>query len=233
MTNIVMIARDRHRLLAQTLESLYAHTPREEFNLVIVDDGSEDFRTLKLLTAYAEHANCAVVSVLNSGHVLAQLKNLGAAAAEQFFGRGDWLYFSDSDVWFAPDWLEKLTSFAESGEPESFRLWGGQAHPFHKPQAVRGDLDERFITYSVLDGPSWLMRWDTWERFGPLQRDCAPGTCQSEEYPFCRALTDAGYRIGVIHPHVVVHTGLTNTSGADAPGANERRAMIPKGVLAE
>ena len=105
-TNVVMLVRDRYQLTEQALSSLYENTPREQFNLVIVDDSSQDFRTLNLIKRFSKE-NCAVLRIDNSQHVLARAKNLGVFWSQQTFGRGDWLYLSDSDVWFSPGWLEK------------------------------------------------------------------------------------------------------------------------------
>lgn len=232
MTSVVMICRGRYRLLAQAIESLRENTERESYNVVFVHDSlSDDFRVGSLLKRVAGGmSNAQLVTLENSDHVLARMKNLGVAWSEQTWGRGDWLYLSDSDVWFSPGWLEALTLQAENSEDLRFRLWGGQVHPFH----VGIPIPQWGITeHSVLDGPSWLMRWDTWSRIGGLSRKCAPGVGQSEEYPFCSKLLAGGGRIGVIHPHAVVHTGLTQTDGKDAPGREEREKTIPKGVIAE
>lgn len=249
MTNVVMIGRNRLALTKQSIESLYANTLGDDWTLAYVDDGSDDFRCLKYLRSITRKNFMLLEVSVGGSHVLSQLKNIGAYASEMRWGRGNWLYFSDNDVWFSPGWMSKLTSAAETSEIDiGFRLWGGQVHPFHQPiKKIAVDMDE----YEILDGPSWLMRWGTWDLCGPLDRTTAPGACQSEEYGFCQRLLRAGIikkeressglevtvfegaRIGVIHPHVVVHTGLTQSNGALAPGAAERRAVIPAGVLAE
>lgn len=230
MTNIIIITRNRFNLISQTIASLYCHTETNQFNLVIVDDGSDDFRCKRGLRGI-NRANCSLLEVSNSGHTLSQLKNLGVAWAEQRWGRGDWLYLSDGDVWFSEGWLEKLLEVTGRKCFWNFTLFGGQIHPFHKP--LPGSENWDVTEHSILDGPSWLMRWSTWDQYGPLDRTTAPGVCQSEEYPFCQRLIAGGSRIGVISPHVVVHTGLTHLDGTDCVGRTEREAMIPKGVIAE
>lgn len=248
ITNIAMISHDRHRLLRQSIESLYAHTDRESFNLVVCDDGSTDFRATKFLRELP-YPNYSLVEVRNSGHVLSQLKNMAVGWSGQRFGHHDWLYISDSDVFFAQGWLDKLIATAEVTEPHRFALWGGQIHPFHQPLYGTNPTDwsqwdkdggnKTVMTeHSVLDGPSWLMRWKTWRRYGPFDRTTAAGVCMSEEYPFCNKLisgcsTYAGHRIGVINPHVVSHTGLTNSNGEPAPGYEERLKICWPGVLYE
>lgn len=259
MTNIVMlIGPGRYRLTRQALESLICGTDPATYTLTMVCD-ELDFRTESLIKT---GLHTTALHVKNSGHTLSQLKNIGVAWSEQRFGRGDWLYISDSDVWFSPGWLEKLSDCAKFSNPV---LWGGQIHPFHQPIKREDDSvfwqggivndgpDRRYqwTTHSVLDGPSWMMRWSTWDQYGPFDRTTPPGVCQSEEYPFCERLTKPrqlitgdgdggtrhvdgpGGRIGVISPHVVVHTGLTHLDGHDCVGRKEREAMIPKGVLAK
>jgi len=231
MTNIVMLCRGRLRLTEQAFESLFVHTREEEYTLTVVhDSGGDDFRISRLLRRLGEtRRNFFLLDLPNSGHVLAQMKNIGVGASEERFGRGDWLYLSDSDVWFGPGWLEEMTLTAGNAEENGFRLFGGQVHPFHKPIGQGIYLNE----HSVLDGPSWLIRWSTWKEIGGFERSCAAGVCQSEEYPWCEKLKLSGGRIGVISPAVVVHTGLSQHDGKDAPGRVEREKMIPQGVIAE
>lgn len=228
MVNIAMLIRGRLRLSQQTLQSLYANTREKEFTCTVVSDSEDDFRVRNLLRSYLDHKNFSLLEVNNSGHVLSQLKNLAIGWSSQRFGRGDWLYISDGDVFFTPAWLTKLTECAIATEPD-FALWGGQIHPFHKPFEPATSPTE----HAVLDGPSWLMRWKTWNTVGPFSRRNEPGPCRSEEYPWCERLITQGRRIGVIQPHCVIHTGLTQTDGKDAPGRAERAALIPESVIAE
>lgn len=236
MTNITMLCRGRYRLTAQALESLYLNTKREDFSLVLIHDSADDdFRVFRLLQGYAAHPNCSLLRVENSRHVLAQLKNLGVFWSRQTFGQGDWLYLSDCDVAFLPGWLEQLTQAAEFSEHAFFRLWGGQVHPYHQSTGTWAvdDKHEPCLTqHGMLDGPSWLMRWSTWRESKGLKGTTA-GVCKGEDVQFCQDLVARGGRIGVIHPHVVVHTGLTQTDGQDAPGRDQREKMIPEGILAE
>lgn len=236
MTNIVMIVKDRLRLTQQALQSLRSHTDPAQYTLTLVDDASQDFRIMRLLDMQCEkYSNTRLIRIQWSDGVVSRAKNLGVYWSEQCFGRSDWLYLSDNDVYFKEGWLDSLVNYAMCTEPHDFALWGGQVHPFHR-NLSGGVLS---WAYSVLDGPSWLMRWYTWDHCGPLDPHTAPGVCQSEEYPFCKEVLEhgsAGFqpsRIGVIHPHVVLHTGLTNSDGKDAPGRKEREAQMEPGVIYE
>ena len=239
MTSIVMLCQDRFKLTSQALSSLMSHTDRGAFNLTLVDDGSIDFRIRNLLRNASVVQPASFIEVEKSDHNLGKLKNLGSAWSALNFGCGpeDWLYLSDCDVYFTEGWLDKLIKVAEDTERHGFKLWGGQVHPFHQSTVMVGGCYETGVPYvkeySVLDGPSWLMRWKTWHEFGPLTMTGGAGPCKSEEYPFCEKLRDAGGRIGVIQPHVVIHTGLTQTDGKDAPGRKEREQHRVQGVLYE
>lgn len=244
MTNIILLSHERPRLLRQCIESLYANTPQDQFTCTVIEDSSLDFKVGKYLRSLT-YKNLTVLEIQNSGHVVSQLKNLGVFYARQRFGTPEWLHIGDADTVFLPGWLERLTAAALASECIGFRLWGGQVHPFHQP--INAFDDPRMTEHSVLDGPSWFMRWTTWREIGPLSRTCAPGACQSEDAEWCSRLTkpviggsyrDAGkqrggYRIGVTVPHCVIHTGLSQSNGAPAPGGAERRLLIPEGVLAE
>ena len=243
MTNIVMLVKDRFRLTEQALETLYSYTPRDQFNLTLVDDEGTDFRVVwNLLDRYGKKSNATSLRINKSEHVLGKAKNLGVFWSEQTFGFGDWLYISDNDVYFTPGWLKTLTDIAEATEKYGFKLWGGQIHPYHHSVDLTTDSlflenlvtpNHKLLEYQVLDGPSWLMRWKTWMDSHKLPTNTTPGTCKGEDAEFCQYLTDTGGRIGVIHPFVVYHTGLTNTAGEDAPGRREREAQRVRGVLYE
>lgn len=234
MTNIVMVVKDRWRLTEQALESLVQNTPAELYTLTLVDDASQDFRTRRLLARFASAANVSLLRIETSAGVVARAKNIGVAWSQQSFARGEWLYLSDNDVLFHPGWLPTLGVCARLSECFGYTLWGGQVHPFHHP------LDSTYMSgpngcvlkeHGVLDGPSWLMRWRTWKELRGLRRNCAPGTGQSEDAEFCARLRSRGGRIGVVVPHVVIHTGVTNTSGEPIVGAE----LFPRvlGVLYE
>jgi|GEM_PF-2044158 len=256
-TNICLLAKDRPRLTDQALRSLYENTDKKSFTLTCVEDASTDFRTTRLLERYAaDHRNMALISLKSSKGITGQARNLAVYWSEKYFGAGDWLALSDNDVWFSPGWLEKLTKLATFLEPSGYRLFGGQVHPYHQP--INNSLQEAigtdplFTEHSMLDGPSWLMRWDTWRKYGPLECH-TPGVCQGEDVTFCQRLTAplgpcqpteeqiragqievyGGGRIGVINPHVVAHTGIRQSNGNLAPGAEIRLQQAIPGVLYE
>lgn len=236
MTNAVILTRNRPRLLHQCMESLVAHTDPEAYNLVLVDDASDNFCEGPDGWPYGlpRPKHSSFLRAQNSGHVLAQLKNLGVAWSEQRFGRGEWLYIGDADTWFSKGWLSDLMHNASHSEEFRFCLWGGQVHPFHQINSTLHIDDDVAITeHCAIDGPSWLMRWSTWDTFGPLARTTEAGTCKGEDGAFGDRIRAAGYKLGCIQPHVVIHTGLRNTEGELAVGADIRAQQRIQDVIYE
>jgi hypothetical protein len=223
VTNIVLLVRDRYRLTKQTLDTLRANTDPETYNLTIVDDGSMDFRVRRLILRECDRPGTTAVTVLNSKHVLADLKNIGVMWSGMTFGRDEsgWLYLSDNDVYFLPDWLDRLTQAARMTGKHGFAIWSGQAHPYHLPTGFSvstGDNGPIVREYQSLAGTSWLMPWHLWDEFGPLI-GTAPGVCQSEDVTFIERVRQSGKMAGVPDPQVLLDCGITQSDGKPSPGA--------------
>ena len=104
-----------------------------------------------------------------------------------------------------------------------FRLLGGYAHPFNGTNRFFGEGTPHEVhEKNAVDGLSWLMRCETWDKYGPLM-DNARGVRQSEDFEWCQRVRKDGYRVGVVWPHVVKNCGLIDTFGEEIPGADEVR----------
>lgn len=214
--NIVMLVKDRINLTTQTLSTLYKNTVPDMFNVTIIDDDSTSGKRWEALAA-----NMTVLTIRNSKGITGQARNLGVYWAERYWGRAQWLYLSDNDVYFTPGWLDKLVGVMLAAEDYGFRIMGGWNHPFLRPR-------EGFSTtyngktvheYDALTGASQLMRWDMWDKYGPLDAH-AKGVSQSEDWKFCRDIAKDGGKIGAVHQRLVWNTGLTDTYGKAATGAD-------------
>lgn len=229
MVNIILIAKDRYKLTKQAIMSLSKNTDPESYNLTFVDDGSIDPFLLPAIPGASLH-------IYPSRGIVGLVRNIGADFAERYWGRGDWLYFSDNDVYFHSGWLETMV-FAIS-HPETFAVLGGCRHPFHKPAGkwcgflCKGDKEVEVCDADAVAGYSMIMSWDTWKTYGPFDQH-AKGVGQSEDFAVCQKVVKAGYKVGYVSPPVLVVTGLTNTLGEKVPGHEELKAMVPEGVVAE
>lgn len=243
--NIVMLVCNRPRLTRQALESLYNNTPKGVFNLTVIDDGSSS-RDSELLAREMQHKfknsgrDLVWVTLQPSVGVTGRVRNLGVYWADKHWGRGDWLYLSDNDVYFLPDWLSKLTSVLARGGLMRLSILGGWNHPFLKPSSkddipiVNISRSSYIHSHDAVTGASQLMRWSVWDEFGPLDAH-AKGVGQSEDWAMCRKIINAGGRVGSIYPRVVLNCGVTNSFGEPSTGAEEMKMelMEHRGVIWE
>lgn len=225
--NIVMLVKDRDRLTNQCLDSLAKNTPLDLYNLTIVDDCSktplEDWYAFRGSTERIGWKPMPVTVVrVGSGSITGRARNLGIYWAEKYWGRGDYLYLTDNDVYFTPGWLEKMVSTFEPVNKEYAFVLGGWNHPFLQPN---GEVPwekygmPKVHTHDAVAGASQLMRWKTWDKYGPLDAH-AVGVGQSEDWKFCQDIIKGGGRVGSIYPRVVFNCGVTNSFGQPSPGAD-------------
>ena len=228
MTNVVLLVHNRPRLTHQTLDTLYAATPKDQFNLTIVDDGS-DMDTERVLAQFASkhRENLRVISFCRPIHIVGFLKNVGAWSAERYFGRGEWLCFIDNDIAFTRGWLDRMEDRLTFGQSPGVevRILGGYRHPFHQPNAAALPRDEGIEFTDAVAGYMHFMNWATWDRSGPYDQH-AKGVCQSEDFAICQKVKELGGRVGYIDPPVIHNCGITNSEGKPAIGG-EHFPRIP------
>jgi len=149
--------------------------------------------------------------------------------AAGFTGRGNYLYLSDNDVFFPPGWLEKLIEHYEYAWTYGYRVLGAYNHPFNQPVSRIDGVYE----VNHLASQSMLMKWEVWDQFGPFVETPVDKVCQSEDVAFSNKIREAGYKVGVVSPWLVVNTGITNSFGEHIPGWELVKSQAPPGVICE
>jgi hypothetical protein len=233
--NIIMLVHNRHGLTWQALRTLYQNTPEELFNLVIVDDDSRD--TLKdsdplepsLNSMVRMGDNYTTLRISPSKGITGQARNLGVYFAEKYWGRGDYLLLLDNDLFMTQRWLETLIAAFNLVEvTRQCKLLGGWNHPFLQPTPGTPIMAEwaagripgfQYKEHDAVAGACQLMRWKTWDAFGPLDSH-SPGVGQSEDFKFSQDIIKAGGKVGSLYPRCVLNTGLTNSFGQPSTGAD-------------
>ncbi len=104
-TSFVIIAYNEERNIAATLDSIFAQDNLQDYEVVVVNDGSRD-RTLQLVQAVArEYPELKIVDLQpNKGRGAARAAGLAAA-------QGDYLAFVDADIVLPKDWLSRCMSY--------------------------------------------------------------------------------------------------------------------------
>jgi GT2 family glycosyltransferase len=239
MVNIVLLVKDRPRLTDQALRSLYANTPQDQFNLLVMQDGSgPDVQDLMMRYRFRE--NCREIDLGASIGIVGWLRNVGASASERYFGRGEYLVQADNDLFFKRDWLSTMVQRMKFSERYGFKVLGGYRHPFHgaiagyHPSYENGPSKESawIEETDAVAGYMHFMEWETWDKFGPYDQH-AKGVCQSDDFAYCRKIVDAGYRVGYVNPPVIINCGLTNSEGKPAVGHEHFRVNTLENVIYE
>ncbi len=218
--NIIMVTRDRLRLVGQTLASLYANT-RSDYKLTVVDDCS-DQATRYVLALWQNAHPCDLIA--NESPL-----PLGASKNRGLQGKSGLCYLTDNDVYFTEGWLEDLLVAWEARDPK-IKLLGGGCHPYLKTNRIDQHDGYQLHHKDAISGWSWLLEHETWEKYGPLDAN-ALGSGQSEDWAFCQRIRADGYEVASIWPEVVIHCGKTTTEGRPATGAETFQPVA--GVLME
>ncbi|KKM79579.1 hypothetical protein LCGC14_1348460 [marine sediment metagenome] len=233
-TNICMLVHNRHHHTKQAIESLYQNTPNTSFNLVVVDDGSSE-ETAGMLRDQRKLYGFYLSQLPWGGEPkgVGKSRNFAIGLVSDVYGQGALLYCSDNDVYFTEGWLAELIANFEIAEQIGFKLLGAYSHPYQQTEKVYAGMGDYGIHEKLaVASQSWLMRWETWYEYGPLDSH-AKGIGQSEDVAFTNKIRESGWKVGTIFPDVVYSTGVTGSFGKPCPGADLVRKSVPKGVWYE
>lgn len=239
MVNFTMLVRNRPRLTKQSLDSLGTH---EGMTVTVRNDRSNEETHSIIANWFWANEESRWLSCVDPRAPIGtgEARNDVIRTSERKWGRGDYLYVSDNDVFFAPGWLEALIASYELAWKHGFKVVGAYNHPYHTPfgDAVWGDSGLPGYTCVVrqvnaLATQSMLMRWEVWDKYGPFCQTPVDKVCQSEDVDFTNRIVADGFKIGVVSPALVVSTGITNTFGEKIPGWELVKAQCPKGILCE
>lgn len=220
--DIIIPVHNRWKHTKQTLDSLFAHTERSLFKLYVVDDGSDEETALGL----REHPERfeLIKHVLPIGPGAS--RNQAARMITEKYGRGEYLYHSDNDVYFTRGWLGSMTAIFDSFEDQRLKVLGGSCHPYLQTSTrlAWNIIPPYPYTVGIKDavsGYSQLMTWETWDKYGPFDesmRGAKEKIMGSEDWAFCQKIVKDGFKVGSIEPEVIIPCGKTNTYGKPATG---------------
>lgn len=235
--NFTMLTHSRPKHTFQALSSL---SPDSNIKVLVRCDRFLDEGMRDVLDAWSQK-NAIPQRVVYYTTKLAgtgEARNDVIATSKQVYGQCDYLYLSDDDVFFFPHALEKMIPIYEYAKQIGFAVLGAYNHPYHIPVAdfqMPGPGNEaiRIQQVQALALQSMLMSWDVWDAYGPFVETPVGKVRMSEDVAFTNKITQAGLKIGVISPALVVNTGLTDSFGEKIPGWEMVAKQVPYGVFAE
>lgn len=239
VVDIVLPVHNRWKMTKQTLDSLFAHTDKADFNLYVIDDGSDPHDRELLKSYWAKHEVDFQLYVNDQAIAPGPSRNKACADITKHNWRSQYLYHSDNDVYFTAGWLLKLIRTFELVNKKTnnqVKLLGGGCHPYQQNNSVIDDWTQmwRVGVKNAVSGYSQLMTWETWDKYGPFEEDMRGAQVKimgSEDWAFCQRIVKDGFLCCSVEPELVIHCGKTNTYGNPATG-NETFKHI-EGIIIE
>jgi hypothetical protein len=128
-------------------------------------------------------------------------------------------------MYFTPGWLGQLVTTLHILYPQKLRLLGAWNHPYLGKNSELCS-DPLVLTHDAVTGASQMMRWEMWDKYGPLDAH-AVGPGQSEDWKFCQDIIKDGGLVGSLQPHLVFNCGITNSLALQSFDTPESRAQEP------
>ena len=209
-TAIIIVTKNRDRLFNQTMQSLLKNTDKSLYDLIVVDDGSDN---TSLIRSYYSRGDISDLILTNFGSP-SKCRNLGAELARK---KGyKYLYHSDNDMYFLPGWLEECHRIKE--EYLEFIIIGAYCHPFLQKNTDKiNEKDLGWQTVDAVSGNSWFISTEDYFNYGLHEND---GIMNSEDWEMCQRIRKDGYFVVRLTPHKVLHCGVTNSRGEASVGAD-------------
>jgi GT2 family glycosyltransferase len=211
--SIVVVSFDSLLYTRLCVETVLANTDAPAFELIVVDNGSDDGSREYLKALAARDSRVSL---------LANEENVGFPAAcnqGMVAARGEHLVLLNSDTMVPGGWLSRLTSYLDAGEaglvgPVTNRI-GNEAEVLTHYDTYGDFLREAGTRAVSKRGQAFeiqtltmfclAMRRDAWESIGPLDESYGVGTLEDDDYSM-RARR-AGFRLLCAEDVLVHHFG--------------------------
>lgn len=240
LVSLIIPSRNQLKLLRQCVESIIEKTTYTNYELIIVDNGSDDRATLRYLDALAARPGVRVVRDARPFNYSA----LNNAAVKLARGEVVGLINNDVEV-ISPDWLGEMVSHALRPEVGAVgaRLWyaddtlqhagvvlgihgvAGHVHRF-LPRGNVGYCGRASLiqSFSAVTGACLLVRKSIYEAVGGLNETELQVACN--DIDFCLKLREAGYRniytpYAELYHHESASRGFDDTPEKQARSAKE------------
>jgi chlorobactene glucosyltransferase len=236
--SVIVPARDEAENLMRLLPSLLCLDPTP-LEIIVVDDRSTD-ATARIAAGFGAR----VISATEPSPGWSG-KNW-ACRAGRAEARGEWLLFTDSDTWHAPESLGSAMVAADATGADLLSLFAGQecrspwewlilpfAHQHYLAAAAPEWANDDDAPTALANGQYLLVRRETYDRVGghAVVKDSL-----GEDVDFARAVRRAGGRVRVYRAESLVRVRMYRSFGAVQTGfrkytATYLRAYPPHGAL--
>jgi glycosyltransferase involved in cell wall biosynthesis len=163
--SVIIPTYNRRDLVREAIASVLAQTYRD-FELIVVDDGSDD-GTAEVVREFAQESDC-VHYVYQSNRGVSAARNRGVA-----FSNGELLAFLDSDDLWQPRKLETQVAFFDAQRDaqicQTEEVWlrnGVRVNPHNKHCKTGGDIFARSLELCLVSPSAVMMHRELFEHMG-------------------------------------------------------------------
>lgn len=207
MISLIICTRNRCAALAPCLEQLRRiHLPAEQWEAVIVDNGSTD-GTRALLERFSQEVPFRVTVVVLDQPGLGRARNAGIAAA-----KGDILAFTDDDCYVDPNFLSSISQILRSNDVGCI---GGRIllhDPTDAPVTIKVDETVEvlepfsFVEAGFIHGANMAVKREVIDRLGGFDANLGGGNpIGGEDVDFFARASQTGFRVGYFPQPLVYH----------------------------
>ncbi|MEW6447354.1 MAG: glycosyltransferase [Bacillota bacterium] len=234
LVSIIIPTKDKVELLRRCVESIRQKTTYPNYEIIVVDNGSEEAATTRYLQGVANYSNCRVVS-FDQPFNYARLNNFAVSQAA-----GEFLLFLNNDTEvLTPDWLEEMLGHAQRKEVGAVGvkllfpngkiqhggvivgLGGVAGHAFYGlPASDPGYMGLATVTRNcaAVTAASLMMRRAVFEEVGGFDEEL---DVAYNDVDLCLKIIQRGYYI-VWTPHAVLYHHESASRGQHQPERNIR-----------
>jgi GT2 family glycosyltransferase len=211
---IILLSHNNPSYLQQCLASLWAKTQHPNFEVIVVDNGS-DAETVNFLRS-ASHAEPRLKVLFNNQNLgFARANNIGLQAAGDF----DYAIFLNNDTLVTPGWLEKLIAHLDDpaiGLVGPVTNWAGNEARIETDYTSPAEIDAfverytrrragRIFDISMLALYCAAIRKPVLDQIGPLDEQFEIGMFEDDD--FSLRVRQAGYRVVCAEDVFIHHWG--------------------------
>lgn len=195
------------------LASLHSTTPRDQYRLTVLVDGTDD-DSVEMLQKNPDLVDHIVVSQRNEGLGPSLNKAVAFVGALKSWDDGavPLTCYVQDDVLFAKDWLATLTGkFLQLERPLGLAFASGHnaVEHYDDPRADRRDLGGGMYTSRYIRATNMLARHETWRSMLPIPR-VDPETGRERGRPHNGMGSGVDWHFVRVHDNSVVRTNRTN-----------------------
>lgn len=237
LVSIIIPTRNLGEILDQCLRSIFEKTTYPNYEVILIDNGSDELETLQLIADWEAHQPDRLKCYsLNIPFNYSQINNLAVSEAT-----GDYLLFLNNDIEvIEPDWIEAMVEQAQRpsvGAVGALLLYpdhtvqhagvvlgiGGVAGHSHKyfPDEQTGYFSQLVAVnnYSAVTGACLMCRREVFEQVGGFDESLA---IAFNDVDLCLRMRQAGYH-NLSLPHARLYHHESKSRGTEDTSEKQRR----------